>query len=106
MSKQDIYRLLEEKMLNYKDYADVSVELVDEPLVPIPASANLYARQIDADMQAYTGERVFVRRTVLQKLKQAAKLLAGKTSAYSLKLYTAIGRWKSRSDCLRNTRLS
>lgn len=76
MNKQDIYRLLEEKMLDYRDYAKVQVQPVDEPLVPIPTSANLAARQIDSAMRAYTGERVFVRRGVLQRLKQAAALLA------------------------------
>lgn len=76
MNKQDICRLLEERMLDYKDYAKVPVRPVNEPLVAIPASANLTARQIDSAMRAYTGEQVFVRRGVLQRLEQAAKLLA------------------------------
>lgn len=76
MKKQVVYRLLEEKMLSYTDYADVPVEPINEPLVPIPTSTNLTARQIDPGMLAYTGEQVFVRQMVLQKLKQAAELLA------------------------------
>lgn len=76
MKKQNIYRLLEEKMLSYTDYANVPVESTNEPLVPIPTSVNLTARQIDPDMLTYTGKRVFVRQTILQKLKQAAELLA------------------------------
>ncbi|HEU4966690.1 MAG TPA: M15 family metallopeptidase [Candidatus Saccharimonadales bacterium] len=86
MKRQDIYRLLEEKMLNYTDYANVPVEPTNEPLVPIPTSTSLTARQIDAGMLAYTGEQVFVRQTVLQKLKQAAELLATQDNRLQLEV--------------------
>lgn len=76
MKKRDIYRLLEEKMLSYTDYADVPVVSGDELLVPIKPGRNLTARQIDRDMLAFTGETVYVRSGVLARLKQAAKLLA------------------------------
>lgn len=86
MKKQYIYRLLEGKMLGYNDYEDIPVEPRDEPLVPIPASVYLTARQTDAAMRTYTGERVFVRRIVLQKLKRAAKLLSDQDDSLQLEV--------------------
>lgn len=77
MNRQDIYHLLEAKMLSYSDYAQIPVRSPNsEPLVAIPTRRNLQARQIDKDMIPYTGKQVYVRRSVLQKLKQAARLLA------------------------------
>jgi D-alanyl-D-alanine dipeptidase len=76
MNKQDVYRLLEDKMLSYQDYASVPVTQTDDPFVPILPSENLTARQSDADMLTYTGELVYVRRAVLAKLQEAAKQLA------------------------------
>lgn len=76
MEKLDVYRLLEEKMLSYPDYADMPVKIQDEPFVAIVPSKNLKAKQIGADMKAFTGDKIFVRQTVLRKLEQAAKLLA------------------------------
>ena len=76
MNKLDVYRLLEEKMLGYKDYANIRVKPNNERLVPIPTSLNLTARQIDADMSPYTGEQIYVRESVLQRLQKAAQLLS------------------------------
>ena len=89
MKKQDVYRLLEEKMLGYTDYVDVPVGPVDEPLVPIPDSCNLVARQIGTDMESYTGGQIFVRYGVLQRLEQAAKLLSEQDT--NLQLEVAYG---------------
>jgi zinc D-Ala-D-Ala dipeptidase len=105
MNRRGIYRLLEEKMLSYKDYADIPVEPMDEPLVRIPSSTNLAARQIDFDMQAYTGEWVFVRRAVLQKLKRASKLLAAQDDSMRLEIvygYRALEIQKRLFDRYRN----
>jgi D-alanyl-D-alanine dipeptidase len=76
MKKQDIYQLLETKMLSYTDYADVPVKPSAEPLFPILSSRNLTARQIDKDMLAFTGESVHVREGVLARLQEAAEALA------------------------------
>lgn len=76
MKKRDVYQLLEEKMLSYTDYADVPVKLRDERLVPINPNRNLTARQIDRGMVAFTGEVVYVREGVFEKLQQAAMSLA------------------------------
>lgn len=86
MKKQNIYRLLEEKMLGYTDYENVPVDPKSEPLMPIPTSTNLTARQIDSCMLAYTGEQVFVRQAVLQKLEQAAELLASQNEKLQLQV--------------------
>jgi D-alanyl-D-alanine dipeptidase len=75
MNKQDIYRRLEEKMLDYEDYANVPLAPTAEELVAIPKSGDVIGRQIDKMMYPYTGETVFVRWSVLQKLREAAKLL-------------------------------
>lgn len=76
MKKQDVYQLLEEKMLSYTDYADVPVTRSDEPLLPILPSQNLTARQIDMDMLAITGETIYVREGMLKRLRQAAEILS------------------------------
>ncbi|HKU18855.1 MAG TPA: M15 family metallopeptidase [Candidatus Saccharimonadales bacterium] len=86
MNKQAVYRLLETKMLSYKDYAGVPVQPIAEPLVVIPAGANLVARQIDQHMVAYTGAKVYVRRTVLRKLRLAAELLAAQDEQLQLEV--------------------
>lgn len=89
MTKQDVYRLLEDKMLGYADYANVSVKPCNEPLVPIPNTNNLTARQIDKQMLRYTGKQVYVREGVLERLEMAAKLLA--TYDKSLQLEVVYG---------------
>lgn len=75
MKERDIYELLEDKMLSYPDYADVPVAPNGEELVPILKSDTLTARQIGEDMLPYTGEQVYVRENVLQRLGQAALCL-------------------------------
>ena len=76
MNKRDIYQLLEEKMLSYTDYANVPVQNIGEPLMPILPSQNLVGRQIDVDMYTFTGKSVYVRLGVLKRLQLAARLLA------------------------------
>ena len=75
MKKEDIYSRLEEKMLDYGDYASVPLRPTAEELVAIPRSGSVTGRQIDEAMQPYTGDTVFVRWSVLQKLREAVKLL-------------------------------
>lgn len=76
MKKQAVYRSLENNMLGYVNLIGVPVQPVPEKLVPIKTSSNLTALPIDNDMQAYTGNLIFVRQSVLDKLLRAAKLLA------------------------------
>ena len=76
MIKEDIYRLLEEKMQKYRDYADVLIQPNHEIMLPIQESAHLKVRQIDPKMYPYTGDKIFVRQSVLKKLQQAAAILS------------------------------
>jgi D-alanyl-D-alanine dipeptidase len=76
MSKQAIYQSMEDKMLRYADLVGVPVRPISEKLVPIKPTTNLMAKPIDNDMAAYTGNMVFVRKTVAVKLEQASKLLS------------------------------
>jgi zinc D-Ala-D-Ala dipeptidase len=75
MNKQDIYRLLEEKQLSYKDYSDMPVEDISEALVAIRTGEFLTAQQVDRDMVAYAGESILVRKSVLTRLQKAARAL-------------------------------
>lgn len=69
------YSFLESKMRKYADYAGIETSDNSEPLVPILESSNLVAKQIGEDMHPYTGDQVFVREQVSERLLTAAKLL-------------------------------
>ncbi len=86
MTRQDIYQLLEATMLSFNDYADVPVAPIDEPLVPIPASEQLTAAQLDERMLAFTGPKVYVRRGVLARLRRAGALLAARNPSLQLEV--------------------
>ena len=74
--KEQIYQLLEEKMLTYTDLATVNVQDCGEPLVPIRETVNLTTTQIDPDMLTITGKEIYVRETVAKKIGQASLSLA------------------------------
>lgn len=74
-SNQLIYNLLEEKMLNYTDYATIPVLPSAELLVPIPTIPGLSARAVREDMKPYTGDQIYVRTQVLDRLTRAATQL-------------------------------
>ncbi|NGX54218.1 MAG: D-alanyl-D-alanine dipeptidase, partial [Chlamydiae bacterium] len=86
MIKKDIYLLLEEKLFGYLDYIEVSVKSCEEALLPIPTTANLKTRPIDEDMLPFTGNQIFVRQTVLEKLSQASELLASQDPTMELEV--------------------
>lgn len=89
MDKEKVYQQLRDQMLDYPDYANKTVLDYGEPLVPILETPNLKAVQYRTEMLPYTGERVFVRRTVARKLGVAASLLAIKD--YDLQLEVCYG---------------
>ena len=76
MIKDEIYRLLETNMLGYLDYVEMPLQDTQEAMVPIPQNEHLKARQIDNQMIPFTGDQIFVRQTVLDKLIEASHLLA------------------------------
>ncbi len=75
MNKRAAYKALEVKMIGYADLVGVPVRPIQEKLVPIMATNSLTAQPINSDMQVYTGELVYVREGVLDRLAQAAELL-------------------------------
>lgn len=79
-----VYTQLESKMLRYADYAHVGVKEINEPMVPISSRPYLVAQQIGNDMQEFTGDQVFVRKSVLEKLDQAAGGLQSEMSGACL----------------------
>jgi D-alanyl-D-alanine dipeptidase len=89
MNKQATYRLLEARMLRYTDLVSVPVRPNQQKLIPITVTTNLVIKPIDKDMQAYTGDAIYVREAVANKLEQAAKLLA--TSNPNLSLQVVYG---------------
>jgi zinc D-Ala-D-Ala dipeptidase len=86
MKMPNVYRLLEEKMLSYPDYSAIPVRDKDEQFVVIPSGENLRAKQIGNDMRAFTGDKIFVRQTVLKKLEQAAEILKSYDSTLELEV--------------------
>lgn len=99
--RQSIYDSLEEKMLNYTDYAAVPCDAIDEPFAPIPLTQSLTANAVRADMTPYTGERIYVRSTVLEKLQEAAAWLTDYDSGLTLEVgygYRALEVQQSRFE--------
>lgn len=76
MIKEEIYSLLEDKLLGYLDYIEVPIVSNNESLLPILNVPHLKTSQIDLQMIPHTGDSVYVRQSVLNKLSQAAILLA------------------------------
>lgn len=76
MNKRATYKALEAKMIGYADLVDVLVQPVQEKLVPIMAKSSLTAKSINNEMRVYTGELIYVREGVLDRLTRAAELLA------------------------------
>lgn len=76
MKKEDVYALLQEKQPGYLDYVGVPVQPQNETLLPIPETDRLTTRKIDPSMPDRSGKQIFVRERVLEKLTQAADLLA------------------------------
>lgn len=86
MKKPVTYDELEDKMIGYADLISVPVQPVQEKLVPIMANRTLTAKPINDDMQAYTGDLICVRETVLDMLTQAAEMLANNSPELQLQV--------------------
>jgi len=71
----EIYKNLERSMLTISDYQGIEVVDNEEALVPIRDAPGLMARQRGEDMRQYTGDVVYVREGVLNRLGEAASLL-------------------------------
>lgn len=86
MNKQDVYRSLEEKMLSYKDYADIPVRLTSETLVPIQQTPQLQTQQVDSEMRTFCGEKIYVREDVARRLEVASRYINRRNSGISLEV--------------------
>jgi D-alanyl-D-alanine dipeptidase len=73
-------------MIGYADLVGVPVQPVQEKLVPLAANSSLTAKPINDDMQAYTGDLIYIRKRVLDRLTQAAELLASNRSELQLQV--------------------
>ena len=89
MSHQDdVYQLLEEKMLRYADYANVPVVEVEEVVLfeAVPQQGVLRVDHIDAEMAELTGGNIFVRRPVVDRLYWAGQELKKLDRTLTLKV--------------------
>ena len=76
-TQDDVYQLLEEKMLKYADYANVPVVEVEEVVLfeAVPQQGVLRVEHTDAEMAELTGGNIYVRRPVVDLLYWAGQEL-------------------------------
>lgn len=86
MKREDVYRLLEDKMLRRADYVGVPVASCGENLASVSDLGTIAVRQIDVAMQAYTGDDVYVREGVLDRLALVARLMAQRDNSLRLEV--------------------
>ena len=88
---EDAYlKLLEDKFLTYKELSSVTVEDNGEPMVNLGSESSIRIFSIDERMKKYTGNSIFVRKSLVQKLHTAQDTLAS-IRAVALKSYMATG---------------
>lgn len=87
-TREDVYQLLEEKMLKYADYASVPVIEVDEVVLfePVPAQGVLRVEHHPAEMSELTGEVIYVRRPVVDMLYAAGQELKNLDRSLTLRV--------------------
>lgn len=76
-ARDEVYQLLEEKMLKYRDYADVPVVEVDEVVLfeAIPEQGVLRVEHLDEEMTELLGPSIYVRHPVVDLLYWAGQEL-------------------------------
>jgi zinc D-Ala-D-Ala dipeptidase len=89
--RDETYRLLEEKMLKYSDYADIPVAGAEEDVLfeALRSQGVLRVDHLDADMVQATGDAIYVRRPLVDLLYWAGQEL--KTLDRSLTLRVIYG---------------
>ncbi|MBT0768060.1 hypothetical protein KIH74_03945 [Kineosporia sp. J2-2] len=87
-TREDVYQLLEEKMLKYADYANVPVIEVDEVVLfePVPQQGVLRVEHVPAEMSELTGGVIYVRRPVIDMLYWAGQELKNLDRSLTLKV--------------------
>lgn len=76
MKKSEVYELLQDKMLTYTELLDVLVFPNGEPLVPLNETDNLSVNPVDPKMAEVTGNDIYVRQGVVERLGMASMALA------------------------------
>jgi len=73
----DVYlKLLEEKFLTYKELSSVAVIDNGEPMVKIGSKSLVRVFSIDKRMKKFTGDDIFVRKSLIQRLRSAQDALS------------------------------
>jgi D-alanyl-D-alanine dipeptidase len=87
-TEDDVYQLLEEKMLKYADYANVPVVEVEEVVLfeAVPQQGLLRVEHIENEMAELTGGSVFVRSPVVDLLYWAGQELKNLDRTLTLKV--------------------
>ncbi|MDB5184212.1 MAG: dipeptidase [Candidatus Saccharibacteria bacterium] len=85
-NEQLVRQQLEDAALRYADLRYVSVEPCGEPLVPIAPNERLSVAQIGEDMRAVSGEQIYVRQSVAERLGVASLLLAAQNTGLGLQV--------------------
>jgi D-alanyl-D-alanine dipeptidase len=87
-ARDEVYQLLEEKMLKYRDYADVPVVEVDEVVLfeAIPEQGVLRVDHLDAEMTELLGPSVYVRHPVVDLLYWAGQELKNLDRSLTLRV--------------------
>jgi D-alanyl-D-alanine dipeptidase len=83
MNKSSVYQLLESQMVKYQNLKTIKVNECNEPLTPLFNINNIYQQEFN-DMENFLGKRVWLRKTVVEKLILAQKLLKKTKPAWSL----------------------
>lgn len=86
MTKDEVYQRLEEKMLGYRDYADIPVIPEEDEIgfIPVSSSAVLRVRSINIEATRLTEGEIFLRSAVADRLYWAGQEL--RTADRSLRL--------------------
>lgn len=87
-ARDEVYQLLEEKMLKYRDYADVPVVEVDEVVLfeAIPEQGVLRVEQLDTEMTELLGPSIYVRHPVVDLLYWAGQELKNLDRSLTLRV--------------------
>ncbi len=86
ISQEQVYVLLEDKMLGYEEVAAIPIEPCAEPMVAIPQSKSLLTRQIEPAMLGSTGEEIYVRETIAEMIGRASMELSVLGSSLQLEV--------------------
>jgi D-alanyl-D-alanine dipeptidase len=86
MKKAEVYELLEDKMLRYSDLASQAVVPSGEPMVGVLETPNLSVKPIDPDMAKFTGNEIYVRKSVAERLGEASLTLTSFNADYRLQI--------------------